>query len=175
MARQRAVVQLLHLRNPPCKWLAGRAERAGGPASGPLAATSKDWQHQGVAARKSNLRVTLSPSSQEPIGRIVLESLDITIAVPPALPAATTAGVVCARRRLRQKQIFSISPQRINLCGHVNLMCSDKVPLALASRREGKGPGLLDLLTGALPSLQTGTLTEDGLDFWGFVQAQEGQ
>uniref|UniRef100_A0A8D2LHB1 Cation-transporting ATPase n=1 Tax=Varanus komodoensis TaxID=61221 RepID=A0A8D2LHB1_VARKO len=84
----------------------------------------------------------------EPVGRIVLESLDIlTITVPPALPAAMTAGVVYAQRRLRKKRIFSISPQRINLCGQLNLMCFDK----------------------------TGTLTEDGLDFWDFVQAQGGR
>uniref|UniRef100_A0A803T0S5 Cation-transporting ATPase n=1 Tax=Anolis carolinensis TaxID=28377 RepID=A0A803T0S5_ANOCA len=85
---------------------------------------------------------------QEPVGRIILESLDIlTITVPPALPAAMTAGVVYAQRRLRRERIFSISPQRINICGQLNLMCFDK----------------------------TGTLTEDGLDFWGFVQAQDGR
>ncbi|KAM6453284.1 polyamine-transporting ATPase 13A3-like isoform 2-T4 [Liasis olivaceus] len=102
----------------------------------------------GVAGIGMLYSVIRSIQQAEPVGRIVLESLDIlTITVPPALPAAMTAGVVYAQRRLRQKQIFSISPQRINLCGQVNLMCFDK----------------------------TGTLTEDGLDFWGFVQAQEGR
>ncbi|XP_039180740.1 probable cation-transporting ATPase 13A3 isoform X1 [Crotalus tigris] len=102
----------------------------------------------GVAGIGMLYSVIRSIQQAEPVGRIVLESLDIlTITVPPALPAAMTAGVVYAQRRLRRKQIFSLSPQRINLCGQLNLMCFDK----------------------------TGTLTEDGLDFWGFVQAQEGR
>lgn len=117
-------------------------------------------------------------SPQEPVGRIVLESLDIlTITVPPALPAAMTAGVVYAQRRLRRKQIFSLSPQRINLCGQLNLMCFDKVPRLPVPRGEGEGPAFLRPADrgGGLSSLQTGTLTEDGLDLGGFVQAQEGR
>ncbi|XP_070810736.1 polyamine-transporting ATPase 13A3-like [Pituophis catenifer annectens] len=102
----------------------------------------------GVAGIGMLYSVIRSIQQAEPVGRIILESLDIlTITVPPALPAAMTAGVVYAQRRLRRKQIFSLSPQRINLCGQLNLMCFDK----------------------------TGTLTEDGLDLWGFVQAQEGR
>ncbi|XP_044273235.1 polyamine-transporting ATPase 13A3-like isoform X2 [Varanus komodoensis] len=102
----------------------------------------------GVAGVGMLYSVVRSVQQAEPVGRIVLESLDIlTITVPPALPAAMTAGVVYAQRRLRKKRIFSISPQRINLCGQLNLMCFDK----------------------------TGTLTEDGLDFWDFVQAQGGR
>ncbi|KAH0626031.1 hypothetical protein JD844_000730 [Phrynosoma platyrhinos] len=101
----------------------------------------------GVAGIGMLYSVIRSVRQAEPIGRIILESLDIlTITVPPALPAAMTAGVVYAQRRLRREHIFSISPQRINVCGQINLMCFDK----------------------------TGTLTEDGLDFWGFVQAQDG-
>uniref|UniRef100_A0A8C1KZX2 ATPase 13A3 n=1 Tax=Cyprinus carpio TaxID=7962 RepID=A0A8C1KZX2_CYPCA len=76
----------------------------------------------------------------EPVKEIIVKSLDIiTITVPPALPAAMTAGIVYAQRRLRKVGIFSISPQRINICGQLNLVCFDK----------------------------TGTLTEDGLDMWG--------
>ncbi|XP_070586132.1 polyamine-transporting ATPase 13A3-like isoform X2 [Erythrolamprus reginae] len=102
----------------------------------------------GVAGVGMLYSVIRSIQQAEPISRIILESLDIlTITVPPALPAAMTAGVVYAQRRLRRKQIFSLSPQRINLCGQLNLMCFDK----------------------------TGTLTEDGLDLWGFVQAEEGR
>ncbi|XP_061444002.1 polyamine-transporting ATPase 13A3-like isoform X2 [Rhineura floridana] len=101
----------------------------------------------GVAGIGMLYSVIRSVQQAEPVGRVILESLDIlTITVPPALPAAMTAGVVYAQRRLRGQQIFSISPQRINICGQLNLMCFDK----------------------------TGTLTEDGLDFWGFVQAQDG-
>lgn len=41
--------------------------------------------------------------------------------------------------RLRHKQIFCISPQKINISGKINIMCFDK----------------------------TGTLTEEGLDMYG--------
>ncbi|XP_075720181.1 putative cation-transporting ATPase 13A4 [Rhinoderma darwinii] len=76
------------------------------------------------------------------VGEVVKKALDvITIAVPPALPAALTAGIIYAQKRLEKSGIFCISPQRINLCGSVNLFCFDK----------------------------TGTLTEDGLDLWGIV------
>lgn len=65
---------------------------------------------------------------QVPAKTIVIESLDIiTITVPPALPAAMTAGIVYAQRRLRNLGIFCISPQRINICGQLNLICFDKV------------------------------------------------
>ncbi|XP_032705856.1 probable cation-transporting ATPase 13A5, partial [Lontra canadensis] len=64
-----------------------------------------------------------------------------TITVPPVLPAALTIGIVYAQKRLKKKKIFCISPQRINMCGQINLVCFDK----------------------------TGTLTEDGLDLWGTV------
>ena len=67
---------------------------------------------------------------------IVDRSLDlITITVPPALPAAMTAGVAFAIARLKRKRIYCISPPRVNVSGRVNLMVFDK----------------------------TGTLTEDGL------------
>ncbi|XP_073751498.1 polyamine-transporting ATPase 13A3 isoform X4 [Callorhinus ursinus] len=79
------------------------------------------------------------------IGVIIIESLDIiTITVPPALPAAMTAGIVYAQRRLKNVGIFCISPQRINICGQLNLVCFDK----------------------------TGTLTEDGLDLWGIQRVE---
>ncbi|XP_073929603.1 probable cation-transporting ATPase 13A4 isoform X3 [Castor canadensis] len=73
---------------------------------------------------------------------VVKKALDvITIAVPPALPAALTTGIIYAQRRLKKRGIFCISPQRINVCGQVNLVCFDK----------------------------TGTLTKDGLDLWGVL------
>lgn len=66
--------------------------------------------------------------SQVPASIIIIESLDIiTITVPPALPAAMTAGIVYAQRRLKRVGIFCISPQRINICGQLNLICFDKV------------------------------------------------
>lgn len=65
---------------------------------------------------------------QVPAKTIIIESLDIiTITVPPALPAAMTAGIVYAQRRLKNIGIFCISPQRINICGQINLVCFDKV------------------------------------------------
>nr|KAF6477152.1 ATPase 13A4 [Molossus molossus] len=73
---------------------------------------------------------------------VVKKALDvITIAVPPALPAALTTGIIYAQRRLKKRGIFCISPQRINVCGQLNLVCFDK----------------------------TGTLTREGLDLWGVV------
>ncbi|XP_016327909.1 probable cation-transporting ATPase 13A3 isoform X1 [Sinocyclocheilus anshuiensis] len=86
--------------------------------------------------------------NQEPVKEIIVKSLDIiTITVPPALPAAMTAGIIYAQRRLKKVGIFSISPQRINICGQLNLVCFDK----------------------------TGTLTEDGLDMWGIQRAEDGR
>ena len=68
---------------------------------------------------------------------IIVRALDlITIVVPPALPATLTIGTNFAMSRLRKKQIFCISPQRVNVCGKLDVICFDK----------------------------TGTLTEDGLD-----------
>jgi cation-transporting P-type ATPase 13A2 len=71
---------------------------------------------------------------------IVVRALDlITIVVPPALPATLTIGTNFALSRLKSKNIFCISPQRVNVGGKLDIMCFDK----------------------------TGTLTEDGLDVLG--------
>ncbi|XP_028650762.1 probable cation-transporting ATPase 13A4 [Erpetoichthys calabaricus] len=79
-------------------------------------------------------------------GDIVMDALDvITIAVPPALPAAMTVGIIYAQGRLKKRGVFCISPQRINVCGQMNLVCFDK----------------------------TGTLTEDGLDLWALSEAKD--
>ncbi|KAL1023270.1 hypothetical protein UPYG_G00038510 [Umbra pygmaea] len=91
--------------------------------------------------------IVLSIINEVPAGTIIIESLDIiTITVPPALPAAMTAGIVYAHRRLKKIGIFCISPQRINICGQLNLICFDK----------------------------TGTLTEDGLDLRGIQRVENG-
>lgn len=75
---------------------------------------------------------------------IVVRALDlITIVVPPALPATLTIGTNFALARLKKKQIFCISPQRVNVGGKLDVMCFDK----------------------------TGTLTEDGLDVLGLQLA----
>ncbi|KAH8887480.1 hypothetical protein GQ53DRAFT_844334 [Thozetella sp. PMI_491] len=71
---------------------------------------------------------------------IITKGLDlITIVVPPALPATLTIGINFAISRLKGKQIFCISPQRVNVGGKLDIMCFDK----------------------------TGTLTEEGLDILG--------
>jgi len=74
---------------------------------------------------------------KNPIIDIIKRSLDIiTIAVPPALPGALTAGLIYSQNRLRKQKIYCISPRTINICGTINTFVFDK----------------------------TGTLTEDGLD-----------
>ncbi|XP_070801011.1 probable cation-transporting ATPase 13A5 [Pituophis catenifer annectens] len=75
---------------------------------------------------------------------VAMALLLLTVPVPPVIPAALTTSVVYAQRRLTRKKIFCISPQRINICGQINLVCFDK----------------------------TGTLTEDGLDLWGTLPCQ---
>ena len=71
----------------------------------------------------------------------------ITIAVPAALPAAMSVGVVFAMARLRAKNIFCISPPRINLAGQIDTFVFDK----------------------------TGTLTAEGLTVLGFRPIIRGQ
>lgn len=74
--------------------------------------------------------------------RIIVESLVLlTSAICPIIPAALTVGILYAQGRLKKKTIFCISPDRINMCGQLNLFCFDK----------------------------TGTLTEDGLDLMGII------
>lgn len=76
---------------------------------------------------------------------IIVRALDlITIVVPPALPATLSIGTNFALSRLRNKQIYCISPQRVNVGGKLDIICFDK----------------------------TGTLTEDGLDVLGIRVAQ---
>ncbi|XP_077463151.1 polyamine-transporting ATPase 13A3 isoform X1 [Stigmatopora argus] len=101
----------------------------------------------GVAGIGFIYSIVLSIMNKVSAKTIIIESLDIiTITVPPALPAAMTAGIVYAQRRLKNIGIFCISPQRINICGQINLVCFDK----------------------------TGTLTEDGLDLWGVQRIEHG-
>merc|ERR1719410_1237821 len=83
----------------------------------------------------------------ETLEDIMFEVLDlITIVVPPALPAAMTIGIVLANQRLIPKNIFCISPRTINVAGAVDCTCFDK----------------------------TGTITEDGMDMWGVLPAENG-
>lgn len=71
---------------------------------------------------------------------IIMNTLDlITTTCPPALPTCLQIGISFAIVRLKRKQIFCISQQRINSAGKIKTMCFDK----------------------------TGTLTEEGLDLYG--------
>lgn len=71
---------------------------------------------------------------------MILRALDIiTVVVPPALPATLTIGTNFALGRLKNRNIFCISPTKVNAGGKLDVMCFDK----------------------------TGTLTEDGLDILG--------
>jgi P-type E1-E2 ATPase len=56
-----------------------------------------------------------------------------------------TVGTVYAQNRLKKKQIYCISPPRINISGKLKLVCFDK----------------------------TGTLTEDGLALWGVLEVDQ--
>lgn len=89
-----------------------------------------------VAAMGMVYTVQLYKDRGADLKTIIIRALDIiTIVVPPALPLAMTAGQVYSQARLKKKNIFCISPQRINVCGKLKLICFDK----------------------------TGTLTDDGL------------
>lgn len=92
--------------------------------------------------------IVLMVQADEHPSDIVLRSLDlITIAVPPALPAALTIGIVFAQRRLKKQLVYCISPRSINVSGSINAFCFDK----------------------------TGTLTEDGLNMHSVVTSDNGK
>ncbi|KAK7789038.1 hypothetical protein R5R35_010541 [Gryllus longicercus] len=100
-----------------------------------------------AAVAGMSFSVYLYMSRHADVETILLRTLDIvTIVVPPALPAAMTAGTVYSQNRLSKLGIFCISPPRINVCGKVKLVAFDK----------------------------TGTLTEDGLDFSAVIPAVNG-
>lgn len=63
-----------------------------------------------------------------PGGEFTLASaLDlVSIAVPPALPAAMMVGIATAVERLRRRDIFCIAPNRVNMGGRVTQVCFDK-------------------------------------------------
>ncbi|OWF45588.1 probable cation-transporting ATPase 13A3 [Mizuhopecten yessoensis] len=81
-----------------------------------------------------------------PADEVILMALDlVTVAVPAALPAALTIGIVFAQYRLKKWGIFCISPKRITVSGTLNVVCFDK----------------------------TGTITEDGLDMKSVIPVTE--
>ncbi|KAK9876239.1 hypothetical protein WA026_012539 [Henosepilachna vigintioctopunctata] len=102
----------------------------------------------GVIATLGLIYTVVTKSSRQlPFWDIAIKSLDlVTIAIPPALPAAMTIGKLYAQERLKKKRIYCINSRVINVSGSVNCVCFDK----------------------------TGTLTEDELDLWGVQPMKEG-
>ena len=81
--------------------------------------------------------VAISVYHDKELLEIVLDCLDLmTVVVPPALPAVLVVGISIAMRRLKRFSISSTYPDKLNVCGRLDVFCFDK----------------------------TGTLTEEGLD-----------
>ncbi|XP_077343612.1 putative cation-transporting ATPase 13A5 [Lithobates pipiens] len=77
---------------------------------------------------------------------VIMALIMATSAIPVSLPPSLTICTLYSQARLKKQGIFCISPQRIILCGQLNVVCFDK----------------------------TGTLTEDGLDLWGIIRSERG-
>ncbi|KAM4694341.1 putative cation-transporting ATPase 13A4 [Discoglossus pictus] len=100
----------------------------------------------GIAVIGFIYSVTVLTVRGETVRDILIKSfISTTVAIPPVLPAAVALCIMYAQKRLKKKGIFCLSPERINVCGRINLVCFDK----------------------------TGTLTEDGLDLWGVIPCSE--
>lgn len=86
---------------------------------------------------------------------ILIRGLDlITIVVPPALPATMSIGTSFAIARLRKKDIFCISPNRVNIGGKINLVCFDKTGTLTEEGLDVLGVRSVDRSTGAFSELQ---------------------
>ena len=97
----------------------------------------------------------------------------ITIAVPPALPACLAIATVLSIGRLRRKDVFVTSPERVAMAGQLDVICFDKTGGVLSNPEINSisfwNPiRILDPVTKSLPL--TGTLTEQGLDLQGIVE-----
>jgi cation-transporting ATPase 13A2 len=58
---------------------------------------------------------------------LVLKFFDlITITVPPGLPASMSVGIVYSLNKLKKRNIYCISPDKIILGGRVEHICFDK-------------------------------------------------
>ncbi|XP_063775362.1 probable cation-transporting ATPase 13A4 [Pseudophryne corroboree] len=75
---------------------------------------------------------------------VIMTLIMATVAIPVSLPPALSICTIYCQTRLKKQGIFCISPQRIVVCGQLNVVCFDK----------------------------TGTLTEEGLDLWGIVPSE---
>lgn len=77
--------------------------------------------------RWANPCASFPPLQVPPRETATMALILLSATVPPVLPAALTIGNVYAQKRLKKEKIFCISPQRINMCGQINLVCFDKV------------------------------------------------
>ena len=50
----------------------------------------------------------------------------ITIAVPPALPACLAIATVLSINRLRRRDVYVTSPERVAMAGQLDVICFDK-------------------------------------------------
>lgn len=96
------------------------------PRSRAPGVTGGSWK-KGTVLPCSTLCAPFSPPQVPPRETATMALILLTATVPPVLPAALTIGNVYAQKRLKKKKIFCISPQRINMCGQINLVCFDKV------------------------------------------------
>ena len=59
--------------------------------------------------------------------QVFIRFLDmITIAVPPALPACLAIATVLSIGRLRRRDVFVTSPERVAMAGQLDVVCFDK-------------------------------------------------
>ena len=72
--------------------------------------------------------LTLSPCSfPPPSHQVFIRFLDmVTIAVPPALPACLAIATVLSIGRLRRRDVFVTSPERVAMAGQLDVICFDK-------------------------------------------------
>ncbi|KAL9641557.1 hypothetical protein ABK040_013478 [Willaertia magna] len=74
------------------------------------------------------------------IVRLIIENIIlITIVVPPALPIALLVSISLAISRLQRYKIFCVAPQRMNVCGLIDLIVFDKTNTLTTDKLELHG------------------------------------
>ncbi|CAD8087978.1 unnamed protein product [Paramecium sonneborni] len=95
---------------------------------------------------QANITILISGAQGIALGESIINALEIiTIIVPATLPTALGAGISLALKRLEDKSIQCVKPDKINVASKVNLIAFDK----------------------------TGTLTELGLDVLGCREVKD--
>lgn len=80
----------------------------------------------GVTSNLFLLPPCLKDANEGPVAFFVYTVVVVTIVVAPALPVALSIGIAFAVIRLREKNIFCISPPAIILAGRIQVACFDK-------------------------------------------------